>query len=846
MLHRAAFQRHVHSAVLGTLAAHVGHAGAAVHVAVHQAVVHQQVGVVVGGYVQAQIVVIGVVGIAGVVGKLDAVHIDAVLVAVVVAVGTGKDVGPYRGLCAVRQAVEHHIGAAAHVAADVAAPEDGAYLAALQAHEGGVGHTGQLAAAVEVVNLHVVARHLQVGAQCGRRRHARRVGAGGGENPRQFAAGRLAGRRHVAGVAAAVHGADAARRQRQRGQDVHRRLVVAAEEAAHIVVGAAAHPVAGIVGYGGAVGEDAVAVASVDGAGRRRHRGAVAAGKQGVDHAARDIDGHRRRHHLVAAAVQVADAEVAPEAVEVVVLHAAGRRALLRAGMGAVGARAADVDGHGIRCGTQVAAVVVAAKLGKDGAVRVVYLYHSPFMSRQVGVLGATEERVNDHVIRGHGDVAFLDGGDIGTGEARGHDDRRVGGAPRRHAALELRGRHRRALRQWRVALAADILVVVVAVAAAVHRADADSVCRVGVGGAQRDGRAVVADHAAADVIAAVHGTHRVAAVHRDVGVGGHVGLAAAAEDGAIDGGSGGGGPVHRGQMVGEGDGRIHRLRRAVAIAHGQVQRVDTGGHRRQHGAAHGAALRGGARERQVTLGTVVQPVGVARDVTLRQRLVGAEGLGVVNGAVVVVVGLEGGVASRTPAHVGALPVVQVHARELRHHMVLGVSRLDVHRHAAREVLGGGGSEAAAVGQRVLRRQRGAQRDARQSFVGRSHAGDVLRILRAVDRRVHGAIAGGIDIDGGIAHREVQRRAGSVVAVGRVETAAVGTVDDGLGTLVAVARQRPLVALVEHDPVIGVLPLTVAQVALLDGGTVVPVIPLGGLRQRGAHGHAPQIQSLGR
>ena len=206
---------------------------------------------------------------------------------------------------------------------------------------------------------------------------------------------------HVALVAAAVDVLHAARGQVDVAQVGHVGLVVAAEEDAHVVAArlgdhgagvglqhlvASGLPVVLLAGIARVerapglevhvvgvvrravaefgVGEvkrrvvvDELVAAAVDGADGLYHRGLVATHEAGVRHAAQDAHLGMRALHHVAAAVEVADAEVAAVAREVGVL-----RVQL---VGELGVVDGGVDVRTLRDG---AAVVVAAEEGHDAA----------------------------------------------------------------------------------------------------------------------------------------------------------------------------------------------------------------------------------------------------------------------------------------------------------------------------------------------------------------------------------------------------------------------------------------------------------------------------------------------
>ena len=479
---------------------------------------------------------------------------------------------------------------------------------------------------------------------------------------------------HVALVAAAVHRARAAGVEAHERHVVHRRQVVAAVEVVHVpqaVVGVVVLPrqavVGGVAGVGyRVVGVDEVAVeeagacaagAAVGVVGRAVatavedthgvvHRGVVAAHEGGVRHAAADGQLGVRAAHLVAAAEEVAYAEVAAIAAEVgvgrqgaVVDHLGAvdveegqgrlryRAAVVVAAEGCQYGAAVDVDGHGRR---------IVARGRRDAYER---------------VLAAAEERVDEDVVvmlvgvvpqgvavarnLGHAevDVRGLDVGHraaqfvahravavLHQGEVGAHVGVVVEGARGHHllgrvvpvvdAAAEgiLAVAHAGGLGAVGPCGGEGVIGVAVAVeaaAAAVDVVDMDGVVLVGVARANLYGGALVALHPAGDVVAAVDGIDRVGVVHQDVGVARDVGHLAAADDVALD--DGGLRRAHLGAHVR----RVHRdggaqlLRGAIAVVH----RGGDGGRRRAH--------------RQVVAGEVGVPVVDARRACVHDIAIG-------------------------------------------------------------------------------------------------------------------------------------------------------------------------------------------------------------------------------
>ena len=525
----------------GGAVAHVGQVGAAIDVAVDMAAADLGVGAVMRGNEISDIFLVEVEGptFAGrgvVVLEVDAADVAGEVVAMVVAVGAAEDVAVDHSV-----AGDEHVGAVAvavgagvcivaadgaDVAADVAAAVDGAGIAAFHVDEGGVGDVGLLASAIEVVDAGVAATgEVDVGA-------AVIFDAVDGE-------GVVA--EHLAGVAAAIDGAKAAAVKVERGQDDHVGLVVAAEEGMHVIAVGAAHPVgvgrrhAGDGGQGGVL-VDALrfGICGVDGGGS--DGGAVAAGEGGVDHAAGKVDLHDGSLNLVAAAEEVADAVVAAEAG-----GGAVGRGHVEVG-GVVGASfadlgAVDVDGDlGVGAGRVAgagadgAAIVVAAEGRDDGAAADVDLDDVGGVGGDVGRLGAAEEAVDLHEVLGLGDRGAA---------VVGHVDDDAGDGGHAEGAGGVVGQG--------VAEGGGGAILVEAVAAAVDGADLDAVGErlargvrgAGAGGVGADSHRGGAGDGAADVVASEDGAEGVGVVDGDDGVAGDVGHAAAAVDGAADGGTG-------------------------------------------------------------------------------------------------------------------------------------------------------------------------------------------------------------------------------------------------------------------------------------------------------------------
>ena len=159
---------------------------------------------------------------------------------------------------------------------------------------------------------------------------------------------------------------------------------------------------------------DELVAAAVDGAHGLYHRGLVAADEAGVRHATQDGDLGVGALHQVAAAVEVADAEVAAVAGEVGV-----RRVQLVGELGVVD------GGVGVRPLGDGAAVVVAAEEGHDAAAVHVdgdgRRGRAGAVDADEGVLGAAEDGVQMQ------QVVVLGGQGRGAGRGFGHADDHVG-----------------------------------------------------------------------------------------------------------------------------------------------------------------------------------------------------------------------------------------------------------------------------------------------------------------------------------------------------------------------------------------------------------------------------------
>ena len=434
--------------------AHVGMQATGNHSAQHHAVAHIDIGGVARGHEEAHIFVVGVVALAAVgVEEFGVVIVARDVAAVVETVAAARHVAYHQDV-----AVEDDVGAAAglrpDVARDVVAAVDIAEDAARGIDAAGVPDVAHAGSAVDVVagNLRVVQCRHDGANLGGEGRAAEEVhpaaglgskGAGvevegllqDGSVYRAAEAAHADVVLHVARVAAAVDRAHAAGVQLHHRQVLHVGRVVAREEAPYVVLAHLAFPCVGavlhhlfaldgggeVLGVGpdgrrvlkaytfgrriGGVGADVVAVVAVsvlrgrglavhqaDGVG---HRGAVAAHIGRVHHAAVEGDVGVGARHPVAAAEEVADAEVAPEAREV------GVRWLVVL-VDELGVEDVDIDGRGLR---HRAAIVVAAEEGVDGAAVDVDGDATLGMVRVVGgdadegVLGTAEERVDEDVV---------------------------------------------------------------------------------------------------------------------------------------------------------------------------------------------------------------------------------------------------------------------------------------------------------------------------------------------------------------------------------------------------------------------------------------------------------------
>ena len=219
-------------------------------------------------------------------------------------------------------------------------------------------------------------------------------------------------RQHIAGVAAAIDGAHAARSQRNGGQSAHISGVVAAKEGADVVDAGAVPSIIVFHAYRSGIGVDGVRIgatpssvaaaghSAVDGDGdRTTHVGAVAAAEYGVGLATGDINKNVAARHSVAAAKEVADTEVTAEACGIGVYLAACVVCEVGFGSGQydmlVGAR------------SQRAAKVVAAKDGEDGAAIDAYRGVGIVDLGDEGVLGSAKEGVDRDCIVCHRDGSF-------------------------------------------------------------------------------------------------------------------------------------------------------------------------------------------------------------------------------------------------------------------------------------------------------------------------------------------------------------------------------------------------------------------------------------------------------
>ena len=225
-------------------------------------------------------------------------------------------------------------------------------------------------------------------------------------------------RQHIACVATAIHRAHAARTQGNGGQTRHVGSVVAAEEGTHVIDAHRVGP--GVIseildyqirtiiradGVGIGLAESLVAASfegTIDPHIGLCHVGCVAAGEDGVALSAVDDDVRGQARHLVAAAEEVADAEVATIARGGRACHT--RREVNRSA----------IDSDIVLASGLVAAIVVATKHsesrtaidGNGSAVGVSYSVGNE------SVLGTAKDGVNLHGIVRHRNGGLDDGGD--------------------------------------------------------------------------------------------------------------------------------------------------------------------------------------------------------------------------------------------------------------------------------------------------------------------------------------------------------------------------------------------------------------------------------------------------
>ena len=633
-----------------------------------------------------------------------------------------------------------------------------------------------------------------------------------------------------------------------------------------------------------------------------------------------------RAVHQVAAAEQVADAILASVAVEVrrvgglIVTRVFGEDHLAvfqRGHEGHIVARGqlgvVHVHKHRGRGGHR-AAVVVAAEDRVNGAavdvdgdtvggVRQLVAGHA-----DKGVLGTAEERVDkDIVIAGmaldtHNDVARLDVGDAAAAalallgevevvaagavvgvivKARRHGgdaaDGAAGRVPGIDVATEAVLSVVEVVRQHVAAgprLVASgirqgvegVLVGIVAAAATVGIAYVHRVRRAGERGAQLQGG--MALHPARNVVAAIDGIDRVAAVHRDAGVAArddvvgvvarviaHIGHSAAADQIAADDRTlGGRREVGMRHLLRGGDGAGLPRGRAVV-------EVDDGGYLHAHAVGrHIVAMDGdgvlrvgcpdgtGHTQREVALRRARQRVDDAVHTQRSEHL--SRRIGVPHIGTVLLVGIVVmvGIARHTGAAefvIYAHPPIGVDAVAVQLLMVLRVGRGDTHA-----VLVGGPHV-----QLQLLYVEEFHAIHKRGVVARLHHAQALEAQVVGHRGVLAAVCGGL-------HRQ-HHRAGTalhLVAVAqraRAEPALVQVVhllrgvvvprriEEGVGTLIAVARHGPLALVVGraggvvHQPIVRLHTGQVAVGHLLYGGAEVPVVPqrqlLGGLARSHLH-----------
>ena len=383
-----------------------------------------------------------------------------------------------------------------------------------------------------------------------------------------------------------------------------------------------------------------------------------------------------------------------------------------------------------------------------------------------------------------------------------------------------------------------DALVGIVAAAAAVGIAYVHGVRGVGLLGAQLDGGTHFALHPAGDVVAAVEGVDGVGAVHGDVGVAADVGHTAAAHHIALDdGGVSGFGErrmVHLGgefevdavllhHTVGVGDGVVDPAAAGTGIGHAGAAHAELAAH---GGGVHPA--QGAARDAEPAAGH-----GDGLVLLLRHAVLAVEG-----GTVPVVVAAGGIDTGAAVARVDALAVVAVHTVAVDFLYVLVVALPDGHT--------AGGNGELGRGQELVAEFEGVPvgSEVRQTLAGGEV--DALLVVVHPDGQVHRALAGGTPR--GIA---TGAHDGNGVAIG---VHIVGTAHTGFRTRIGVARHAPHAVLrvglvargVVHDPVVGLVALTVTVGDVRDGGADIPVEELGIVGRRGSHLHLLHTQRVAR
>ena len=222
---------------------------------------------------------------------------------------------------------------------------------------------------------------------------------------------------HIAGIAAAIEDADAARSKRDGRHHCHGLLVVAAKEGTHIIYACAvphisAFDCADIVANPrfDSVSPYLAAANAVNRHVGLSHAGFIAAGKDSV--ALTSSDDHVRRiaHHLVAAAKYMGYAEIpAQHFAIIIVVVSFGFFYVIQP------LHRCAVDLHMVLAGSLRAAKVVAAEEGiysatidgDGGAVGIVGGIGDK------GILGTAENRVNLHNVVGYRDGSLDNGGEI-------------------------------------------------------------------------------------------------------------------------------------------------------------------------------------------------------------------------------------------------------------------------------------------------------------------------------------------------------------------------------------------------------------------------------------------------